>query len=75
MKFGDVKTSCIVEKLEDKNPQVKTGLDLNLGLKGPRTLQSSVTYQLYGPAKPSGLAVGTDMKARIEAIAVTELRS
>ena len=58
-----------------KNGVAKTGKDLNLGYPYARTVQGSWSYQLYSDSddQPS-LAMGVDVRARIEAIGVKELK-
>lgn len=76
VKYDNAVTSCYVDGKQGKGGAhgvVKTGHDLNLGLIGPRLVNQSHSYQLYGPVAPHGLAVGAHMTARIEAIAVTQI--
>lgn len=78
VKFKTPVTSCYVDGVQSRNGKngvVKTGTDINLGKIGPRPVDASHSYQLYGKKAPSGLAVGAHMTARIEAIAVTKLIS
>lgn len=81
VKFGEAETSCFLAPIERgknekviRNGQVKIKRTTSLGRKGPRPFASSVTYQLYGPNKPSRLAEVKDMPVRVEAIAVTVLK-
>ena len=76
VKFDNAVTSCYVDGPQGPNGVhgvVKTGLNPNLGIAGPRPVDQSHSFQLYGPVASSGLAVGANMTARIEAIAVTQI--
>ena len=76
VKFENANTSCYVDGPQGRRGVegvVKTERDFNLGLIGPRTVNASHSYQLYGEAAPSGLAVGAYMIARIEAISMSKL--
>lgn len=76
VKFGNATTSCYVDGKQGHSGVhgvVKTGVDPNLGQLGPRTVSLSHSFQLYGPVAPTGLAVGANMTARIEAIAVNQI--
>lgn len=77
VKFGNATTSCYVDGPQGRNGKngvVKTESDLNLGNLGPRPVQGSFSYQLYGRHAPGGLAVGAEMTATIEAISVNKLK-
>ena len=68
-------TSCYVKVSRRHNPLVKTGHDLNLGVPGKKLLQQNHTYQVYtrNGQQPTALALGANLTARIEAIAVSEI--
>ena len=72
---GQPTTSCYVDGPQGPagvNGVVKTPHDLNLGDPTIRPVCTSHSYQFYGPA-PAALALGQDLTARLEAIAVTQL--
>ena len=76
VKHHNANTSCFVAGPQGNSGVhgvIKTLNDLNLGRLGPRTVQRSHSYQLYGPQAPAGLAVGAQMVARIEAIAINQV--
>eukprot|EP01103_Thecamoeba_quadrilineata_P003290 TRINITY_DN13081_c0_g1_i1.p1 TRINITY_DN13081_c0_g1~~TRINITY_DN13081_c0_g1_i1.p1 ORF type:complete len:209 (+),score=10.52 TRINITY_DN13081_c0_g1_i1:40-666(+) len=55
---------------------VATGVDFNLGqpMTKTRPVDKSHSYQFYN-ANPGGLAIGSILTARVEAIAVTQIRN
>lgn len=72
---GQPTTSCYVDGPQGPagvNGVVKTLHDYNLGDLSIRPVCRSHSYQFYGPA-PAALALGQDLIARLEAIAVTQL--
>ncbi len=79
VKFGNANTSCYVDGCQGRagvHGVVKTRQDINLGGCGPRPLQNYHSYQLYGPPQAlSGLAVGVNLTARIEAISMPGLKA
>ncbi len=73
VKFDDqANTSCYVNGNRGVCGVVMTGYDLNIFPCGPRPVDHSVVYQLYG-APPGAIAIGAPMTARIEAIGVRVL--
>lgn len=72
---GQPETSCYVDGPQGHRGRygvVKTGHDNNLGQTSIRPVNRSHSYQFYG-AFPDALAIGQDLTARLEAIAVTQL--
>ena len=72
---GQPTTSCYVDGPQGRagvHGVAKTLHDLNLGVLAIRPVCQSHSYQFYGTA-PAALALGQDLKARLEAIAVTQL--
>ena len=73
---GRPQTSCYVDGPQGsgnkRNGVVKTEKDLNLGRPTIRPVNSSHSYQFYRAA-PDALALGQNIRARLEAIAVTKV--
>ena len=72
---GQPITSCYVDGPQGPNGKygvVKTPHSHHLGAPTIRPVCKSHSYQFYGPA-PAALALGQNLTARLEAIAVTQL--
>ena len=72
---GQPTTSCYVDGPQGRNGKygvVKTPHSRHLGAPTIRPVCQSHSYQFYGPA-PAALALGQNLTARLEAIAVTQL--
>ena len=68
-------TSCYVDGPQGpagRHGVVKTGHDINLGRLSTRPVNNSHSYQFYGPPVRA-LAIGQDLVARLEAIAVEKV--